>query len=514
MKRIKRWLSLALGMFLGVQTAGITAYARPDWPADTGIMAEAGVVMDLDTGTLIYGQNSRVPYFPASITKLMTALVVLEHSSLEEMVTFSNDAVYNVEAGSGNYFKLDEGDTLSVQDCLYALLLRSSNQAANALAEHVAGSRDAFVELMNQKVAELGCTGSLFKNPSGLNDPEQVVTAYDMALIAKAAFANPVLLEISSARNYTLPPTKNNPEGLTFDLENKILKAEDSGSPYYCEGAVAGKTGYTSLAGNTLVMYAERDGRHLAAVILKGQPDQYYLDAISLLNFGFERFQNLDAVSHETSYTEGSEPIVIGETSYLPKDLLFRGSSMVTLPKEAEYADAEKTLDTNVPEGSPEGAVAVLRYIYNERKVGELYLCKQQEGAGSDTAGTAGVPAGAPSESVLPSESRTESQQGEELHSQAESGAQGEMRTEPESQPETPKEGSSQNGVITAILIGIGAVLILVLAAGAGYWIYEEKQEKKRREERRARRRARILESGVTEEEFEQMLLERKNRGK
>ena len=127
----------------------LTAYARPDWPSDTGIMADAGIVMDADSGTVLFGQNIHVPLPPASITKLLTALVVAEHCELDEIVTFSHDAVYNLEEGAGNKLALEEGDQISVEDCLHMMLFLSSNQSANALAEHVAGSRDGFVDMMN-----------------------------------------------------------------------------------------------------------------------------------------------------------------------------------------------------------------------------------------------------------------------------------------------------------------------------------------------------------------------------
>ena len=115
------------------------AYAEATWPDYVPIQAEGGIVMDADTGTVLYGKNIHTAYYPASITKIMTALVVIENCSLDEMVTFSHNAVYNVEAGSSSA-GLDEGDVLSVRDCLYALLLKSANESANALAEHVAGS--------------------------------------------------------------------------------------------------------------------------------------------------------------------------------------------------------------------------------------------------------------------------------------------------------------------------------------------------------------------------------------
>ena len=130
MKRLRRLL-ISL-MITALMAAGMpmTAFAKPDWPSDTGIESEAGIVMDADSGAVLFGQNIHVQKAPASITKILTALVVIENSSLDDTITFSHDAVYNVEDGSGNKNSIEEGDTLSVRDCLYLLLMRSSNQAA------------------------------------------------------------------------------------------------------------------------------------------------------------------------------------------------------------------------------------------------------------------------------------------------------------------------------------------------------------------------------------------------
>ena len=144
MKRIFHFL-LCLTLVFSLITP-INAYAEATWPDYVPIQAEGGIVMDADTGTVLYGKNIHTAYYPASITKIMTALVVIENCSLDEMVTFSHNAVYNVEAGSSSA-GLDEGDVLSVRDCLYALLLKSANESANALAEHVAGSSEAFAEI-------------------------------------------------------------------------------------------------------------------------------------------------------------------------------------------------------------------------------------------------------------------------------------------------------------------------------------------------------------------------------
>ena len=475
---LKKMAGLLLAAGLSIGCAG-TALARPDWPSDMGIMAEGGIVMDFNSGAVIFGQNIHQASPPASITKLLTALVVLENSSLDETVTFSYDAINNVEAGSGNKLSLETGDQLSVEDCLYAMLLVSSNQAANALAEHVGGSREGFVEMMNQKIEELGCGESHFANPSGLNDEDQYVSPYDMALIAKAAFSNETLLTIDSAKTYTMPATINNPDGLTIQMEHRLLVTEDPSSQFYCEGAVAGKTGYTSLAGNTLVTYAARDGQELIAVVLKGSQPQYYLDSKTLLEFGFSNFQNWNIAENETAYTTGQEPIAIGETQYEPSDLSLDADAQITLPNSAEFADADRELVTDLGEDRPMGAVALVQYSYNDREIGSSYLysAKALQAAMEESA------------------AQEESEAQEQL-----------QETQASTEPEEAHKGISLNVILIPVLVLAAAAL----TAGAVFYIRrEQKREREELARRRERRLKRLRESGVSEEEFERLRQER-----
>ena len=475
---LKKMAGLLLAAGLSIGCAG-TALARPDWPSDMGIMAEGGIVMDFNSGAVIFGQNIHQASPPASITKLLTALVVLENSSLDETVTFSYDAINNVEAGSGNKLSLETGDQLSVEDCLYAMLLVSSNQAANALAEHVGGSREGFVEMMNQKIEELGCGESHFANPSGLNDEDQYVSPYDMALIAKAAFSNETLLTIDSAKTYTMPATINNPDGLTIQMEHRLLVTEDPSSQFYCEGAVAGKTGYTSLAGNTLVTYAARDGQELIAVVLKGSQPQYYLDSKTLLEFGFSNFQNWNIAENETAYTTGQEPIAIGETQYEPSDLSLDADAQITLPNSAEFSDADRELVTDLGEERPMGAVALVQYSYNDREIGSSYLysAKALQAAMEESA------------------AQEESEAQEQL-----------QETQASTEPEEAHKGISLNVILIPVLVLAAAAL----TAGAVFYIRrEQKREREELARRRERRLKRLRESGVSEEEFERLRQER-----
>lgn len=480
-------------MITALMAAGMpmTAFAKPDWPSDTGIESEAGIVMDADSGAVLFGQNIHVQKAPASITKILTALVVIENSSLDDTITFSHDAVYNVEDGSGNKNSIEEGDTLSVRDCLYLLLMRSSNQAANALAEHVGGSRDGFVKMMNEKTAELGCENSHFANPSGLNDDTQLTSVYDMALIASAAYKNDTLLTISKDKSYRLPATKNNPDGVTIQPEHKLLITTDTESPNYYPYAVAGKTGYTSIAGQTLVTYAIKDDRRQIAVTMKSTQATHYQDTIALMDFGFLRFKNVNISENETAYTSGDQPVQIGDNSYQPSDLTMDTSAVITLPKDASFADAEKTVVTDLPEDAPQGAVALLSYKYNDRKIGQVYLISASAAEAEANGETASDDGNTASDSAA-----------------SNTGASGKSKQAKSSfhltLPKLPKVS------VRTVLIVVVSVLLAAACAALVWLFYRRQQEEKRRQEdRRKRRRQRLQEIGCSQEEFEKLLEKR-----
>lgn len=480
-------------MITALMAAGMPmmAFAKPDWPSDTGIESEAGIVMDADSGAVLFGQNIHVQKAPASITKILTALVVIENSSLDDTITFSHDAVYNVEDGSGNKNSIEEGDTLSVRDCLYLLLMRSSNQAANALAEHVGGSRDGFVKMMNEKTAELGCENSHFANPSGLNDDTQLTSVYDMALIASAAYKNDTLLTISKDKSYRLPATKNNPDGVTIQPEHKLLITTDTESPNYYPYAVAGKTGYTSIAGQTLVTYAIKDDRRQIAVTMKSTQATHYQDTIALMDFGFLRFKNVNISENETAYTSGDQPVQIGDNSYQPSDLSMDTLAVITLPKDASFADAEKTVVTDLPEDAPQGAVALLSYKYNDRKIGQVYLISASAAEAEANGETASDDGNTASDSAA-----------------SNTGASGKSKQAKSSfhltLPKLPKVS------VRTVLIVVVSVLLAAACAALVWLFYRRHQEEKRRQEdRRKRRRQRLQEIGCSQEEFEKLLEKR-----
>lgn len=486
----KKLFSLLTGVLLSVMLP-VTAFAKPEWPADTGVQSEAGIVMDMDSGTVLFGQQLHVQKTPASITKVLTALVVVEHADLDAVITYSHDAVYNVESGSGNKNAIEEGDQMTVRDALHHMLLTSSNQSANALAEYVGGSRDGFVELMNEKAAELGCVDSHFANPSGLNDEAQRTTVYDMALIGKAAYENETLLEIASATSYRLPATANNPDGVTVYMEHQMLKES---SEFYYPGTITGKTGYTSIAGQTLITYARKDEREQIAVTMRSTEFTHYSDTIGLMDFGFRRFQNIRIADQETSYTAGSQPIELGGRSYEPSDLSLDADAVITIPKDAVFADAQKQVITNLPETHPDGAAALLCYTYNDRKVGECYIISASKAKEESEAREAAALPSAEEESVS-----------------GDGSGENEKATGSEAQDGTSAPSAGFSG--RAALLGVLGFLVLAAAGSAVWYIRKQQVEERRRmEERRERRRKRLEEMGCSQEEFERLRAEYETR--
>lgn len=258
-----------------------TVFAGSAKVAAPVVAAEGAVLLNCGTGQILFEKNGRTPFYPASITKIMTALLTVENCSLEDVVTFSRTATTNLESGAVT-ISLTEGDQLTVRDSLYALLLKSANEVANGLAEHMGGSVDNFALMMNNRAAQLGCTGTHFANPNGLNNATHMTTPYDMSLIARAAYANPVISQISTTTAYQMPATKlSGPKTIT--MGHKMLYSTDS---RYYPGMVGGKTGYTSKAGNTLVTCVERNGVRLIAVIMKAS-GTHYTDTKALLDYGF-----------------------------------------------------------------------------------------------------------------------------------------------------------------------------------------------------------------------------------
>lgn len=258
------------------------------WPAGPNIEGESAVLMDAVTDTVLYSKNADNKLYPASITKIMTALLVCENLDMNDSLTMSEAAAYGIEAGSSTIYA-ETGEVFTVEQAVMALMLESANEMALALAEKTSGSVKKFVELMNQRAAQLGCKHTHFNNPNGLHDEKHYTTANDMMKIAKAAWYNPLFRKFVTTQTYEIPPTNKQPETRYLLNHHKML----AGQSYAYDGVLGGKTGYTTNAGNTLVTYAKRGNSILLAVVLNST-NGAFPDTASLLDYGFNNFEKAD----------------------------------------------------------------------------------------------------------------------------------------------------------------------------------------------------------------------------
>lgn len=260
------------------------------WSTGPSIEGQSAVLMDAVTDTVLYSKNADEKLYPASITKIMTALLACENLDMNDTITMSQEAAYGIESGSSSIYA-ETGEVFTVEQALMALMLESANEMALALAEKVSGSVKKFVELMNQRAEQLGCHNTHFNNPNGLPDENHYTTASDMAKIAKSAWLNPLFRRYCTKRYYEIPPTNKFAEARQLLNHHKMMKNGE----YYYEGVRGGKTGYTDASGNTLVTYCKRGNITLVAVILNStSAANAYSDTASLFNYGFENFEKVD----------------------------------------------------------------------------------------------------------------------------------------------------------------------------------------------------------------------------
>lgn len=263
--------------------------------ADGGpeILSEAAILMDMNTGDILYQKNADEKLPPASTTKILTAMIVIEKCKLDDVVTVGKIPPYE----DGSKIALNVGEELTVKDLLYAMMLESANDAASALAEYVSGSKENFSKLMNEKAQSLGCKASNFVNPNGLYDDNHYTTAKDLAIITKKAMENEVFRKVVSTITYEIPPTNKQPKPRKLYNRNKLL----SYPGYKYDGATGVKNGYTEKSKNSLVASASRSGMDLISVVLKAEHSAVYKDSKALLDYGFNNFQCEKVLSKDTS---------------------------------------------------------------------------------------------------------------------------------------------------------------------------------------------------------------------
>lgn len=296
-KLITGFFALGMTLSLILQTpvlaaeasVGITTNAISGWPQGSDITSTAAVVMEESTNTVVYAKNMDQPLFPGGTVKVMTTLLALENSQLTDSVTMTSTGVSGVTDGGANISaQLDE--VFTMEQCLYAIMMVSANDIALQVAERLGGSVEGFVQMMNARAAELGCTNTVFTNPTGLPDENQHTTAHDMALIMKAALENESFRTIAGAPSYTISAT--NVSGGERVLTNNFSMMNAANAAYY-QNCLGGREGFTEASGSTLVCGAEKNGVTLIAVVLQGASGTTGTEAGALLNYGFDNFQML-----------------------------------------------------------------------------------------------------------------------------------------------------------------------------------------------------------------------------
>lgn len=342
--RISKLFSILLVTLLQLPFWSFTAAAiesTPDSANEPELYSETAVLMDADTGQILYQKEKDKKMYPASITKIMTAMLALKYGNLSDPISMSYDAVFSIDRQS-SHIALDVGEQITLEQALYALGIESANDAANGIAEHVGGTMADFVKMMNAQVDMLGLKNTQFANAHGLPDENHFTTAYDMAIITSEAIKIPELIKFFSTMRYEVPPTNEQPETRYFNNGNKFL----NGVTLY-DGILMSKTGWTSEAQHTLVTVAQRNGTTLIAVVMKSsQANQKWQDTISLLDYGFNQYY---PISVDNSFLQDklrTSNTDMGRTqnSNVPFSATI---SKILIPIEKSLEDVTITLESN-----------------------------------------------------------------------------------------------------------------------------------------------------------------------
>ncbi len=342
------------------------------WPEGPTIGAQSAILMEMNTHTILYAKNIDEKMFPASTTKIMTCLLAAQSCNLDDNVTFSHAAVYEVPSDGSN-MGMDEGETITLEQAMYGVLVGSANEAASAVGEHIAASlgkeptSEAFASIMNEKAKELGCKNTHFMNANGLHDENHYTSAYDLALIGCEFFNNEMLCKMSSTPNYNIPPTATQPDDIWINSKNKLLPKRELEYPYL----LGSKTGFVSQSRQTLVSGAEKDGMKLVCVVFKEETPAQFEDTIQLFNYGFENFKKLRIDDYETKYSmdnldlfdTGSD--LFGDSTPL---MTMDKESYIILPNTAEFADAESNVTYSKENDS--NVIATIAYSYSSVPIG------------------------------------------------------------------------------------------------------------------------------------------------
>jgi len=258
------------------------------WVNGPEIYSESGIVMDMDTGSILYAKNIDDKHYPASITKIMTALVALQKYEMDEVVKFTWDDIGFLEYGDA-HIGIKPDEEVKMLDCMYAMLFASANEVSHAIASHYEGGYEAFMDEMNRISTEIGCKNSHWVNTYGLHDPEHYTSVHDMAIIGSEVFKYELFRQIESVQSHEIPETNITDEKRYAWQNHKMVYPSHR---HYYEYCVGGKTGFTDQALTTLVTFASKDDMNLVAVVMRthGGGNNAYLDTREMLDYAFENF--------------------------------------------------------------------------------------------------------------------------------------------------------------------------------------------------------------------------------
>ena len=346
-----------------VYNLAVDSNSLEGWVQGPQIYSESGIVMDIDSGAILYAKNIDDQHYPASITKIMTALVAFQNYEMDEVVTFTWDDVGFLEYGDA-HIGIKPDEQVVMEDCMYGMLLASANEVSHAIGAHMEGGYEEFLREMNETAAELGCMNSNWMNTHGLHDAEHYTSVRDMALIGSALFQYDKFREITNTHQHTIPTTNITDETRTFQQNHKMIWGANRNYYEYCVG---GKTGYTDQALSTLVTFATKGDMNLVAVVMRthGGGTNTYVDTRAMLDYAFDNFSKTPVTLEDINTEKLAE---LEEDSYV---VLPAGISMEQLtyefvePTELDDRTAEITY---LYEGQPVGTVeaAITDEYYNE----------------------------------------------------------------------------------------------------------------------------------------------------
>lgn len=331
----------------------------PDFPQ---VSSPNVVLMDADSGEVLFSKNPESKVYPAGTTKLLTALLTIENRALTDNIIFSEAAAQSVKSGEINV-GIVPGEEMTISQALYCMLLRSANDVAHGFAEEIGGTISNFAAMMNTRLEEIGAKNTHFTNPTGFADDFHYTTAYDMALVGKAFFDNKALMKIISYPDvYTIKPTNKSNFTRYYRHRYQMIGNGDYSYKY----SLGGLTGSSKKAGECVVSFAQKDDIRLICVIMKGEEKTRYTDTIALFDYYFENFHKIFPSEYTAEYVDSSSNSSIG----------YNKTDYILIPKRIEYSDLTSIItyaDDPVYSGK-EGGFACISYFYDNINIGKATI--------------------------------------------------------------------------------------------------------------------------------------------